>query len=404
MHIFFCDICGVRVTDVDLRGGHGLRRRHHVICPTCLDLGHGKEWLERHRQRHHAVAAFDGTPSGAVALAEPEIPDFIPEPRETPAVVDHPLIAAARDRARTLDYDELKPPRPAAIIGSSATELVDDNDTARVPVVAGDLAMAASGFAALSSNKPLPDQSEAEDLAETPDATVPDDSGAAMSLGEGLPPRDEADCMDTAIDAPEASSASKMKPISEETDPAGVVVPTTKPSLDRQTPKGRKSSSTTGKHSKTAKSGKISKSSAAIAAKVRASQMRFMIIGSAISLFVIVCAGGYMVYQKSHKVNRTGGGTITEDISAELKEKVASAKRNAAAAHNTKDVTKLRAAIAEIDRLSELANKFERIAKENGYTDDDVNTSLSRAGLYDAKGLRITLSQDLSVIGGGSSH
>lgn len=400
MHIFFCDICGVRVTDVDLRGGHGLRRRHHVICPTCLDLGHGKEWLERHRQRHHAVAAFDGTPSGAVALAEPEIPDFIPEPRETPAVVDHPLIAAARDRARTLDYDELKPPRPAAIIGSSATELVDDNDTARVPVVAGDLAMAASGFAALSSNKPLPDQSEAEDLAETPDATVPDDSGAAMSLGEGLPPRDEADCMDTAIDAPEASSASKMKPISEETDPAGVVVPTTKPSSDRQTPKGRKSSSTTGKHSKTAKSGKISKSSAAIAAKVRASQMRFMIIGSAISLFVIVCAGGYVVYQKSHKVIRTGGGTITDNLSEMIKTSSKSAQQNAIAAHNSKDPAKLRAALAEIDALSAKANEYDREAKKNNWTDEQVETGLRRAGLYDAKGLRKMIADDLVIQGG----
>jgi len=400
MHIFFCDICGVRVTDVDLRGGHGLRRRHHVICPTCLDLGHGKEWLERHRQRHHAVAAFDGTPSGAVALAEPEIPDFIPEPRETPAVVDHPLIAAARDRARTLDYDELKPLQPAAIIGSSATELVDDNDTAYVPALAGDLAMAASGFAALSSNKPLPDQSEAEDLAETPDASVPDDSGAAMSLGEGLPPRDEADCMDTAIDAPVASSASKMKPISEETDPAGVVVPTTKPSSDRQTPKGRKSSSTTGKHSKTAKSGKVSKSSAAIAAKVRASQMRFMIIGSAISLFVIVCAGGYVVYQKSHKVIRTGGGTITDNLSEMIKTSSKSAQQNAIAAHNSKDPAKLRAALAEIDALSAKANEYDREAKKNNWTDEQVETGLRRAGLYDAKGLRKMIADDLVIQGG----
>ncbi len=400
MHIFFCDICGVRVTDVDLRGGHGMRRRHHVICATCLDLGHGKEWLERHRQRHHAVVAIDGAPSGAVALAEPEVPEFIPEPPEVPAAVDHPLIDAARDRARTLVNDDVKPV-PSAIIGSTAGEVPDDSDTACVPVVPGDLAMAASGFAALSSAKRPVDQSEAEDLAETPDASIPDDSGAAMSLGEGVPPRDEADCMDTAVDAPVGGSSSVMKPISEETDPAGVAVPTTKPGSDRQAAKARKSSSTTGKHAKAAKSGKVSKSSVAIAAKVRAAQMRFMIIGSAISLFVIVCLGGYVVYQKSKKVTHTGGGTITENISAEIKEKATSAKANAAAAHNSKDVAKLRAAIADIDRLGELATKFERIAKENGYTDDQVNTSLNRAGLYDAKGLRKMLSDDLSVLGAG---
>lgn len=46
MKFFFCDVCGVRVSDADLRSGLGMRRRHDVICATCLELGHGRQWAD----------------------------------------------------------------------------------------------------------------------------------------------------------------------------------------------------------------------------------------------------------------------------------------------------------------------------------------------------------------------
>ena len=47
MDIYFCDLCGARVSDIDLRGGHGIRKQYDVICANCLELGHGKEWLAK---------------------------------------------------------------------------------------------------------------------------------------------------------------------------------------------------------------------------------------------------------------------------------------------------------------------------------------------------------------------
>jgi len=84
MNVYFCDVCGIRVTDVDLKGGHGMRRRHDVICATCLEMGHGKEWAEK--------AGLSGRT--AVVANESSI---------KPAVPAASIIDQARDRAATLE-------------------------------------------------------------------------------------------------------------------------------------------------------------------------------------------------------------------------------------------------------------------------------------------------------------
>ena len=88
LNVYFCDVCGVRVTDVDLRSGHGMLREQDVICATCLEQGHGKEWLAS-----RGVAA----PGIQSALAASAATPTLPAPSANP-VIDH-----ARDRARTVE-------------------------------------------------------------------------------------------------------------------------------------------------------------------------------------------------------------------------------------------------------------------------------------------------------------
>lgn len=153
MKVFFCDVCGVRVTDVDLSGGRGMRRRNDVICSTCLELGHGRQWAEdRGLSQRTAVEA-------ASADAQP------------PAA--NPVIDAARDRAATM---------PDHGVGS--------------------LAAAASGFSALAPDAPsaAPAVEDIEDAAHPADSQdpampqdpTPDTSAPAEKQGAGSAKRSAA--------------------------------------------------------------------------------------------------------------------------------------------------------------------------------------------------------------------
>lgn len=130
LNVYFCDVCGVRVTDVDLRSGHGMLRGHDVICATCLDMGHGKEWLAS-RGVPEAAAGATASSANGTALRH----------QSSAAVLDH-----ARDRAATVE-DE------ATHVPSSA---VDHEDTHSVRVQEADFAGAAAGFAALGAPEPVP--------------------------------------------------------------------------------------------------------------------------------------------------------------------------------------------------------------------------------------------------------
>ncbi len=127
LNVYFCDVCGVRVTDVDLRSGHGMLRGHDVICATCLEMGHGKDWL-----------ASRGMPAEAAGQAATN--GSAPHVPSSSAVLDH-----ARDRAATVE-DEVTQVRSA----------VDHEDTHSVRVQDADFAGAAAGFAALRAPERAP--------------------------------------------------------------------------------------------------------------------------------------------------------------------------------------------------------------------------------------------------------
>src|SRR5271169_6040311 len=98
MDIYFCDLCGVRVTDIDLKGGHGLRSGHDVICATCLELGHGKEWLAKRQPQLKPVPGAGAPRAGKAAPAAAPAA----ESRHAGAA----LLDRARDRARTAEEDQ----------------------------------------------------------------------------------------------------------------------------------------------------------------------------------------------------------------------------------------------------------------------------------------------------------
>jgi len=99
MNVYFCDVCGVRVTDVDLHSGHGIRRRHDVICAACLDLGHGKEWIN------------NGSAGAAVAVGAGAVGTHAKAPSPAPVV---PAIKRARDDLATIDEDAEAASAPTA--------------------------------------------------------------------------------------------------------------------------------------------------------------------------------------------------------------------------------------------------------------------------------------------------
>ncbi len=100
LNIHFCDVCGVRVTDVDLRSGHGIRRGYDVICATCLELGHGKAWLSA---------------SGGNSASSSEPSRTSPSGRWTPAAAVPPVITSSDPAIQVIEVD---------IDGGDATELV----------------------------------------------------------------------------------------------------------------------------------------------------------------------------------------------------------------------------------------------------------------------------------------
>ncbi len=163
MDVFFCDLCGARVTDADLRAGQGQRSRWDVICANCLEQGLGKEWLgKRSSGRKAAVGAAD--PGDRVATIDAEPPVAVaaaaePEPEPVEAAPADDLVAALSSAPFGLDdpdadHDDLY--APASDDHVATTDGAEPlHATAKVDAPAHDhgssMAAAASAFSALGA-------------------------------------------------------------------------------------------------------------------------------------------------------------------------------------------------------------------------------------------------------------
>ena len=161
LNVYFCDVCGVRVTDVDLRSGHGMLRSHDVICATCLEMGHGKEWLSA----RGGDVSLVGAASASSALGSRNGHTHL---------LDH-----ARDRAATVEDESgetgiAHEPVQGQLVAHEEPEVrqLDHEDTGLVDSVPADFSGAAAGFAALSQSSV---RNESDDADGNVDEDAPDE-------------------------------------------------------------------------------------------------------------------------------------------------------------------------------------------------------------------------------------
>jgi|GEM_PF-6641724 len=187
MDVFFCDLCGARVNDADLKSGQGQRSQWDVICGSCLEQGLGKEWLGKRVSARHAVATSAAAsnaklgrsaadPRDRVATldeAPPEPPAASapvvaappkPEPGYAPvkaaansfvqapafALAPPPAILTAPDFAE--DLDDLGAAAGAGVNDAEAPLLATAKVSPPSPAADSQLAAAANVFSALGSN------------------------------------------------------------------------------------------------------------------------------------------------------------------------------------------------------------------------------------------------------------
>ncbi|MBA3707992.1 MAG: hypothetical protein H0W83_04115 [Planctomycetes bacterium] len=349
MNVYFCDICGVRVTDVDLHSGHGMRRRNDVICATCLDLGHGKDWMQKGQEP--ALASVGADSSSASASSSGSAASD-----RGPAMLD-----VARDRARTVEEDEpgpIKPLEPVVMrveppvrLAPGVPDLDDDNATAKVPVLDQNLASTAAGFAALGISADERRTGDDEDLEETPVPQKPDDTGAEPIL-------------------PAASGVSPFNPASEDADreKEETRIPGTPDTevAHKGSDNLRKSSD---RYPKAGKSGRSKSGSASRVGKPAKSGHRGkpgnqqLVIMSAVGGVLILIIGIILI------VNSGSGGKktpqkIVDDLSNLIRTDVKDARTSAQEAINSHDPVKLRSAQAKLQALNQHVNQFSDAAQK----------------------------------------
>ncbi|MFM2091678.1 MAG: hypothetical protein RLZZ127_2167 [Planctomycetota bacterium] len=132
MEVFFCDLCGARVTDTDLSAGQGQRKGFDVICGACIHAGQGQSWSKARDERRSQASE---------------------------------RIAAARDRAATIEDDRVRPPT-SIVVAESEPEVV----TTRVEPTQGlaDMAGGMAALAAAPAPAPINELVEVDDLDEGP--------------------------------------------------------------------------------------------------------------------------------------------------------------------------------------------------------------------------------------------
>ncbi len=375
MDIFFCDLCGARVTDADLRAGHGTRRRLDVICGTCLEQGHGQEWLSARAGVKPAVAA-------AVAAAMPDTP----APSSSAAVLDQ-----ARDRARTLEQEEeaqrVVPQSVTADDTDVASAPVDHVATTRVPneIAAPDLASAAGTFARLGGT-PLASSSSPEmrdDLIDDVEKDLP--AGITPTPAPAVSPfafdhkTDKADAAKSPSEVREPKNSSGMRK-----SPSGV---RSKPGSASSV---RPSSAPSAKSGKGGTSGKISKRRPAADDSGR-KILFYTGISAAVMLLLL---GGFVLFKSTQKKS---GGTITTSPLVELRESVIKTKEFAVSALKTKEPAKLKQARSMIEQCGEKVMGFEAVAKAQKppWTDEQIETSVDQLNWPGLNSLRLMINQEL---------
>jgi len=412
MDIHFCDLCGVRVTDVDLRGGHGIRKQYDVICATCLELGHGKEWLASHQRglsHQRSKAATAASQPAAAALAA------------TASNKQAPIITQARDRVQTFEDGDDSPVVAPQVLSAEEPEdgiATSELDNAAVAAEASKLeaskqqannpfAAAASSFSALAASSKKVDA--AADVEEGVDRGegLGDESTAAPILAEKDAEESTADSSsespfgftDDAKDAP----AQKDETLPDDRGPLVSEKPAKKSSAGsasfKKSGSNNKSSSANanGKASKVVRSGKMP------AKKVNKNKNILMMSALSLGILSMILLITVQALKKPKKEQER----IEVDLSQNVKTAIKDAKFKATQAINAGGLSELEAARSQIQAIVPEITIFEKAATSQTppWTQEQMGDYLQGIGWTDVNSLIININQKIARLrapGGGN--
>ena len=407
MDIHFCDLCGVRVTDVDLRGGHGIRKQYNVICATCLELGHGKEWLASHQRGKAAAPAVAQQPAVAALAATAS---------NKPARVNTP----ARDRVQTFeDGDESPSVMPQVL---SADEPEDGTATSELAIghAAGEadkpqannqFAAAASSFSALASSpkkaNAAADVEEGSDRGEG----LSDESTAAPILADQEQEVEEAPARNDAGESPfgfkddnKTNQKDETLPVDREPLVGNKAIADKKKSSGSASFKksstgnaGRQSSPNNKSSAKNARSGKMPPK------KVNKNKNILMMSALSIGILTMIL----LITIQSLKTPKKEQQRIEVDLSENVKSAIKEAKFNATKALQSGGIKELEAARSQIQAIVPEISTFEKKATSQNppWTDEQMGQYLDNIGWADLNSFIITINQKIARLrapGGGN--
>lgn len=438
MDIYFCDLCGVRVTDIDLKGGHGLRSGHDVICATCLELGHGKEWLAK-RQVQLKPTPGSSRPGKSALAAAPTAAVAAGESRQSAAA----LLDRARDRARTAEENQTpaigvqvladESDGEEALAHSEPSELEQESganpELKQVENHSTTLAAAASSFSALGASpvaKERPASHAADDLDDPADDSDAETQAVASAHGDAGADGDEVEEPAAAEEAagespfsfkggagkPTAKAAAGKAgavatPFDDDDDDAerkvnqkDETLPTDRPPSSRPEAKASSPSTAATKRSST-KNSKVNKSSPKTSGRgarpKNNNNNRTVIILGCITLpLLLVMIYLTMVRPNGHKERQVDKINISE----ELRKSIVNARLQATdALHPPVKVKEtLEAAREKIIAVRLKLEVFEAEAKKVGMSDDDINRSVEAAHWPDVNSLIRVINDEIGKL------
>jgi len=373
MDIYFCDLCGVRVTDADLRAGHGIRSHWDVICGTCLEMGHGKDWLSQRskgkantasptldaaRDRH--ITLEDEAPARRVASKPIQ-----PEPPSEPTPSDaHPVLSETDFTSTTKvpTPDRAKPMHLAAAanmfsaLGAAAPTAAKPTTGASSPAASDDIDDLAD-----AAHAPLP-----EDTSPARGSSTVGDSASPFTFGES-PKKDE-----TVSGLPILpDTGDDILALDEAPKPAAKDKPSTGTSS-----RHRKS----GTASRTGKAGAKggSKSSTKMTARSRRGSgkdpSRMILIGSAISLVVIGILFAVVMKVRQPERRTVQVGTDDKEIAAMIRD----TEQKVNGSLRSDDLAAMESALAALNATAARIEDFEKTAARSGDGEEKVAGVLQR--------------------------
>lgn len=407
MDIHFCDLCGVRVTDVDLRGGHGIRKQYDVICATCLELGHGKEWLASHQRGKAAISASQPAQPAAAALAANQ------------SNKQSPVVTIARDRVQTLEEGDDSPAVTPQVLsadepddGTATSELVNEEVAAETDrqQANNQFAAAASSFSALASTTNKVDAAaDVEDDAEQGEG-LSDESTAAPILADqeagdgsagdaGESPFDYKDDKQNGPSQKDETLPGDREPLIN--DKAGDKKKSSSGSASfKKSGTNNKSSSANGK---SGNNNKVSRSGKGPAKKVNKNKNILMMSALSIGILTMVL----LITVQSLKKPKKDQQLIEVDLSENVKSAIKDAKFNVTKALNSGGLKECEDARTQIQAIMPEISIFEKAATSQNppWSQEEMGQYLQNIGWNDLFSLVIPLNQKIARLkapGGGN--